>query len=143
LTGLYLSLKVLIKMEKESKDIFFVEVREPEEVRRNILESLKDIVEALQRFEKFKETRKDKIEHINKLGKILKETNKLIPILKNSFPEAKIRAAKISRRKTPKKEKISAGKKKTSEEMTKKPVTELQKLESELSEIEGKLGSLR
>ena len=45
-------------MEKENKDIFFVEVHEPYEVKRIILESLKDIVESLQRFEKFKEIRR-------------------------------------------------------------------------------------
>ena len=37
--------------KKEEKDVFYVEVREPNEVRRNILESLKDIVESLKRFE--------------------------------------------------------------------------------------------
>jgi len=49
-----LSQKVPIRMEKENEDIFFVEVGNPEEVKRNILESLKEIVESLQRFEKFK-----------------------------------------------------------------------------------------
>jgi len=52
-------------MEKENGDIFFVEVHEPSDVKRIILESLKDIVESLQRFEKFKDTRKDKIDNIN------------------------------------------------------------------------------
>jgi len=136
-----LSLKALIKMEKENGNIFFVEVHQPEDVKRNILESLKDIVENLQRFEKFKETRKDKIEHINKLGNIVKEMNKLIPSIKNSLPEAKIRA--ISKRKAPRREKIITREKKAPEEGKRKPVTELQKLESELTEIEGKLQGLR
>jgi|TARA_B100001964_G_C14004241_1_gene496389 uncharacterized protein with von Willebrand factor type A (vWA) domain len=129
-------------MEKESKDLFFVEVRGSKDVRRNILESLKDIVEALQRFEKFKETRKDKIEHINKLDNILKEINKLVPNLKSALPEAKLRAVKVRKHKSPEKKKTSAGKEEKTEAV-KKPVTELQKLESELSEIEGKLQGLR
>jgi len=52
-------------MAKGSDDILFVEVHQSDEVRRNILESLKDLVENLQRFEKFKEQRKEKIEKIN------------------------------------------------------------------------------
>ena len=84
-------------MKKESKELFFVEVREPKEVKRNILESLKGIVENLQRFEKFKETRKAKIEAINKLGASIKEINKLLPSLKNLLPEAKIRAVRASK----------------------------------------------
>ena len=135
-----MSLKALIKMEKESRDIFFAEVKEPEEVRRNILESLKEIVESLQRFEKFKETRKDKLHNINKLGKIVKNTNKLVLDLKKSFPETKIRTMKAIS-KTAEKKKIGIRKKK--EVAERKPLTELQKLESELSEIEGNLESLR
>jgi len=128
-------------MEKENGDIFFVEVHEPSDVKRIILESLKDIVESLQRFEKFKDTRKDKIDNINKLQKIVKEINKLIPRLKNSLPEAKIRVVDTVS-KHPKKRAVKDIKKVAAEE-TKKPTTELQKLEDELSDIEGKLGGLR
>ena len=117
-----------------------MEVREPEEVRRDILESLKEIVESLQRFEKFKDTRKDKIDRINKLRKIVKDTNTLVLNLKKSLPETKIRAVKAIS-KTAEKKKTSYREKKELTE--KKPLTELQKLESELSEIEGKLSSLR
>ena len=129
-------------MEEENKDIFFVEVEGPEEFRRNILESLKDIIESLQRFEKFKETRKDKINHINKLREIVKGTNELVSDLKMSLPETKIRAMKVSKP-TEKKETV-IGKKKIESGVTKvKPMTELQKLESELNEIDSKLESLR
>jgi len=128
-------------MEKESKDIFFVEVHESDLVKRNILESIKEILENLQRFEKFKEIRKEKIENINKLGKVIKEINKIIPNLKNSFPETKIRAVKVNKVKEKKTIRV---KKKTPVEIDKtEPVTELQKLESELSEIESKLQGLR
>jgi len=134
-----LNLKVHIKMEKE--DIFFVEISNPEDVKRNILESLKDIVESLQRFEKFKETRKDKIDKINKLRKTVKEINKLVPSLKQAFPEAKIRAIRaVSKQPIMK---VVKGKKKVSIQETKKPPTELQKLEDELSQIENKLQGLR
>ena len=129
-------------MEKEHKDIFFVEVHKPEEVRRGILESLKEIVENLQRFEKFKELRKKKIARITHLGKIVKELNKIVPNLKNALPEAKIRAIGDGKHKTHGKRKTITGKKDEDAEAKKKPITELQKLESELNEIESKLGSL-
>ena len=131
-------------MEKKSEDILFVGLRDPEDVRRNILESLKEIVESLQRFEKFKETRKDKIDHVNKLGKTIKEIGKLVLDLKNALPEAKIRAVRVSEQEPKEKKKtITRQKAKQAEEAKTKPLTELQKLESELSEIESKLSSLR
>jgi uncharacterized phage infection (PIP) family protein YhgE len=124
----------------KKEDIFFVEVHESEEVRRNVLESLKDIVENLQRFEKFKEIKRKKVENINKLGKIMKDINKIIPKLKTSLPDTKIRSSK----RKDKEPEIKTVVKKTPKEIAKrKPVTELQKLESELGEIEDKLSSLR
>lgn len=129
-------------MEKEIKEILFVEIQKPDELERSILESLKDIVENLQRFEKFKETRKEKIENINKLGKIVKEINKIIPDLKNSLPETNIRV--VSKNKPSGIKKIIKMEKRDPEIVSeKKHVTELQKLESELSEIEDKLRSFR
>ena len=132
-------------MEKKDKDVFFVEVHDSPEVRRNLLESLKEIVENMQRFEKFKETRRDKIEHINKLSKIIKEINKLMPRLKNSLPEVKLRASKSDKPEQPKhiiKKKAEPSKEHIAVEKE-KPISELQKLESELSEIESKLSGLK
>ena len=121
--------------------MFFVEVNQSDEVKRNILESIKEIVENLQRFEKFKETRKEKIEKIEKLGKIMKEINKIVPQLRGALPETKIRTKKVSKGEQ---KKTVAVEEETPREIAKrKPVTELQKLESELSEIENKLRSLR
>ncbi len=130
-------------MEKESKDIFFVEVREPDEVRRNILESLKEIVESLQRFEKFKEIRKEKSGNVDKLKKDVKEINKIILNLKSALPESKLRAMEVSKPVAEKKGKKKKHKKKHKEAEERKPASELEKLESELSAIESKLGSLR
>ena len=129
-------------MVKENENIFFVEIHESDDVKRNILESLKDIVENLQRFEKFKEIRKDKLSNINKLGNIIKEVNKIIPNLKNALPDTKIRAISKSKSMDIKKE-ILKVKRKPEEVASRKPITELQKLESELTDIEGKLRELK
>jgi len=129
-------------MKKESDDILFVEVHQPEEVRRNILESIKDIVENLQRFEKFKDIRKEKIDNINKLGKNVKQINGLMTNLKNSLPKTQIRAMKVASKNVGK-EKPTRVKTKKSGGESKKPASELDTLQSELSEIESKLSSLK
>ena len=104
--------------------------------------SLKDIVESLKRFEKFKEVGKEKIHSVNKLRRDIKELNKLVSNLKNALPESKLREIKI-------KPILSKGKKskkiknKKEEVEVMKPKTELEKLESELGAIEEKLQGLQ
>ena len=132
------------KMERE-EDVLFVEVREPSEVRRNILESLKNIVETLQRFERFKHIRKEKIRSINKLSSDLKGINKMISDLKSAIPETKLREIKIKsilkEEEKPKKKKH--GKRHKEAEEKQKPLTEVDRLESELGAIEEKLRGLQ
>lgn len=142
-----MSLKALIKMEKESKDIFFVEVSGPGEVRRNILESLKDIVETLQRFEKFKQARKEKLHSVSKLSSDLKGINRMLSNLKAAVPETKLREIKIKavlkEEKKEKPKKRGHGKKHKEAEPRQKPLTEVERLESELGAIEEKLRGLQ
>lgn len=133
-------------LKEESEEIFFAEVREPFDVRRNLLESLKDIVENLKRFEQFKTVREEKIENIIKLRTTIKEINKLASNLKASFPQTDLRAIKIEKKKaikmpTRKKKKAKARKEEKIE--TEKPLSELEKLESELNAIESKLSALK
>src|SRR3989338_9734907 len=130
-------------MEKE-ESIFFVEIREPIEVRRNIFGSLKDIVETLHRFEKFKSLRREKIHSLNKLSGDLKSLNKILSDLKGVIKETKIREIKIKsvlkeeKKEKPKKKRNMAQK----EVIEKKPLAEIDRLESELSVIEEKLKGL-
>lgn len=126
--------------------LFFVEVKEPSEVRRNILEILKDIVETLQRFEKFKRIRHEKIENMHKLGHLLKDTNKMLGSLKSKLPQTNLRAVVKEAQGQPKQSKSHHRKKKKGKAAAEKPrqkdATELEKLESQLSAIESKLKSL-
>ncbi|MBI2208325.1 hypothetical protein HYU50_02415 [Candidatus Woesearchaeota archaeon] len=134
-------------MEKESEDILFVGIREPGEVRRNILESLKDIVEVLQRFEKFKHARKEKLYSIGKLSNDLKGINKILSDLKAAIPETKLREIKIKavlkEEKKEKQKKRRHGKRSKDAEGEKRPSTEIERLESELGAIEEKLRGLQ
>ena len=80
--------------EQQKEELFFVQIQEPNEVKRSILESLRDIVESLHRFERFKSARDGKLAIINRLRAQVREINKLISRLKELLPEAKLRGAK-------------------------------------------------
>ena len=125
--------------------MFFVQVKDPNEVRRNILETLRDIVEVLKSFEKFKHTRHQKLEKINHLRVLVKQTNKMLGDLRTKMPQTNLRAVAV--KETPKQAKKvhhKKGKKvKVGEEKApKREMTEVDKLESELNAIESKLKSL-
>ena len=130
-------------MKEQSNELFFVEIRDSNEVRKNILESLKEILEVLHRFEKFKQLRHEKLEHIHKLRILVKSAAKLTADLRNKLPQTSLRGTvakepKVQQKKT-KKAKIA----KTAEEKApKKEKSEVEKLESELSAIESKLKDL-
>jgi len=154
LTGQCLIQKVHGDLMK-GEEVFFVKVKEPSQVRKELLESLKDIVENLHRFEKFKAIREEKLEYLNKLRIDVKELIKLNAKLKSSMPETKLRIAlqkskEVSMKKHRYKKK--ALKKVVKEEdvfnepkapKMEKPKSELDKLQSELSAIESRLGSLK
>lgn len=132
----------MVKKEEDSH-LFFVQVKEPVEVRRNILETLKEIVEVLQRFEKFKQMRHEKLEKINRLRVLLRQTNRMLGDLRGKLPQTNLRAAiarpapahKIHHKKK-KKSKASG------EKAPQKELTQVEKLEAELSAIENKLKNL-
>ena len=144
-----------MKEIKGQEEIFFARVKEPSEIKRSLLESLKDIVENLHRFEKFKSIRQEKVRSIDKLRADIKELIKLNSSLKVAFPETKLRVAIEEKKKQPthhihhKKTKKKHIKKKVEVEAREmkverpKPVSELEKLESELNAIESRLSSLK
>jgi len=135
----------VILLEKE-KDLFFVEVRDPVDVKRNVLESQKEIIEDLQRYENIKVLREKKLEEIDKLRGMLKELLKIISDLKAALPKTMLRETVKIKRKSKAEEKKAEEKKSKEAEQEKearKPMSELEKLEGELSAIEGKLSSLQ
>lgn len=132
------------KLKEQNNELFFVQIKEPTNIRRDILGSLKEILEILQRFEKFKHLRHEKLENIQKLRVLLKNMNKMLGILRLKLPQTNLRATVM---KQAPKQPIKAHHKKkkkgaTEEKAPKKEMTEIEKLEAELSAIEGKLKSL-
>ena len=124
----------------KNEGVFFVGVREPADLRRNILETAKDSIQTLQLFEKFRSIRDEKMKAATKLKSNLREITRLISKLRATLPKANLRV------KLHEHEKIggsSKKKKKTKGMVIEGPAkNELEKLEEELSAIEGKLGSL-
>ncbi len=127
------------EQKKQHGEIFFVEVKEPSEVKRNVLETMKEILELMQQFERFKRLRHEKLLKIQKLRSLVKDTNKIFGVLKSKLPQASFKTM------TPKpvqrhERKPAAKKEKTpKEDAQKKHKTELDRLEAELSAIESKL----
>lgn len=137
----------MVKMKEQNNELFFVQIKEPNEIRRNILETLKGIVEVLQRFEKFKHIRHEKLEKIQKLRGLVKDANKMLGSLKLKLPQTNLRVT-VVREAPSHAEKVHHKKKKkgksakSEEKAPRKELTEVEKLESELSAIESKLKSL-
>ncbi len=130
-------------VKEQSNGLFFVQVKEPNEVRRNILETLKGIVEVLKRFEKFKHIRHEKLEKINHLRVLLKQANKMLGDLRSKLPQTNLRATVAREAPKPKVHHKKKKRAKSAEEKApKRETTELDKLESELNAIESKLKSL-
>lgn len=131
----------MVKNVKENNnELFFVEIREPDEVRRHILETLKEVLELLQKFESFKHLRHEKMERIQKLRILMRDANKLMGVLKAKLPQTSLKGV-IPKQHAPKQKKAEAKKKEAPEKVPKKERTELDKLQSELNAIESKLKS--
>lgn len=135
-------------MKEQGSELLFVQVREPGEVRKNILETLRGIVEVLKRFEKFRHIRHEKLDRINKLRSQLKEANKLLGNLKSKLPQTSLKAVvvkeepKHSAKPHRKKAKAKVVVEEKAEKMPRKEMTETDKLEAQLNAIESKLKEL-
>lgn len=128
------------KDDQQQQDLFFVQVTNKAEIRRSILESLRDILHTLEKFNKFKHLREKKLKKIEELRTLVRETNKATLDLKNLLPDAhvKIPSAKKKReKKAP--SKLASG---ASQEPQQKKKSELDSLEHELAAIEKKLEKL-
>jgi len=146
--------KAAIVVEKKENDIFFVGIKDPVEIRRSILESLKGTVEDLQRFERFRAIREEKAGAVIVLKSQVRELVRMTNKLRAEIPKSDLRvklgaehaAIEAEKQKAVKKEKKAKKvEAKPVEEVRAKPkeLSELEKLEAELSSIEAKLGKMQ
>jgi len=147
---------------KKQEDVFFVGLKEPSQLRRTVLETSKEAVHTLQQYERFKEVRIEKTKEILRLKGIFKELDNLITKLKVKLPKTSLRVkaakeeeeAKIiidegnNIEEEIKEHRAKGGRKKlrnVKNALVKKPakrLSEVEKLEAELNDIEEKLGNI-
>ena len=125
----------------------FVKIDDPAQFRRSLLESSRDMVHALQRYEHIKELRIKKIEAVSELRNIMKDASSLLNKLRSNMPNIDIKSAPTPRKKEarPQLQLTKKEKKETAKEPEKKKDDtrkELVNLEKELGDIEKKLNSL-
>lgn len=128
-----------------SSESFFVRIGEPEELRREILESSKMMIHILQSQKKVEIIREEKAKKIVEFRKLIKEINLVISKLKQRLPKTKLRA--LSKEEQMEVYKKSHGPGKVNKKATKKEEPKAQKsevdiLQSQLNDIESKLKSL-
>jgi|TARA_B100001971_G_C18162587_1_gene522272 vacuolar-type H+-ATPase subunit I/STV1 len=129
-------------MKKVEEEPIFVGIRNPADVRRNLLEASKGVIGSLQKYERLKSTRGNKVVIVNKLKGDIKEISKLIYQLRTGLPTIKFKSE--PKKAEPKIEPVIVKPKKAKKkvEAPKRHRTELDRLETELGEIEGKLNSI-
>ena len=125
-------------MAKKQESLLFVGITNKDELRRDVLECSRDVLESLRDYEKFKSTKDEKQKLIHTFKEDIKEITKLMNKLKASIPKVKGTDIKRPERKAVK----TVEETKFVRVEKPKEKTELERLESELDDIEGKLNSL-
>lgn len=142
LTDHCLSQKVYNYLEMNNLELdnnFFIGIRDPLSVRKEILKCSKDLLIILKKYEYSRELREKKIEIFSMLKKKAREISFLNNKLKKMLPTKGIRAlASYEKKLTSNKQNEEPS------EISRKPrrLTELEKLEYEINSVERKLNSL-
>ena len=105
-------------IKKPQKEEYFVEIKDPNEVRRHVLEALKDILEVMHQFEKLRQIRHKKLEAVQKLRASMRAANRMMGDLKSMLPQTSMKPAAVAEE--PKKPKHHAKKKVPHEEKPQK-----------------------
>ncbi|MBD3203322.1 hypothetical protein GF327_03450 [Candidatus Woesearchaeota archaeon] len=113
---------------KEQNQDFFVGVDNPMDIRRNLLESSRELIQTLQSYEKIKKIRELKIKRIKQLRTVGKELDMLFSKLKDTLPKTHLRAKVVE----PAKTKIKK----------KKGINTLDNLEVQLKDIEREISRI-
>lgn len=138
---------------------FYVRIKEPANVRRNLLGCSKDIIFILKNYDRIDDLREEKLKHITELAKIIRQIKKLNSHLSSKIPIDKIKSDEttVDKKKTIKHAKKQDSKKlpkdKKHARLLKEKIgkvnsakksgnKEIQELENELSDIENKLSKM-
>lgn len=116
--------------KEEGPELYFVQLTENSKIRRNILESLKQILEFSHSYEKLKVLAHQKLDHSNRLKQSIREINKMVFDLRQKLPQANVRLETEKQKESIKPTPIQ------------KTNTELDRLSGELRAVEEKLRRL-
>ena len=123
-----------------SNDLF-AGIREPIEIRRNILESSKDVIESLKKFQRFESLRNARHKEAAHLRQTVVDLNRLLSRLRAKLPKAKLKLEAVREVLKPKKIEAPLPQEQNTD-APKKQASEVDRLQSELDEIEAKLNEL-
>jgi hypothetical protein len=114
-----------------SDESYFIQIADPSEVRRNLLESSKHILRCMQSYEHVMQVREKRIHKAQELRNLLRETGILLARFKQRFPKEKLaNLPRLEQKETP-------------SPFSKAPAsTEIEALERELSHIEQRLSRI-
>lgn len=114
-------------------ELFFVGIRDPVELRKELLTSSKNLIDSLKRYEAYKDIKEEKLQKITELKRTFDEIMILNKKLRNHMPKTPLRAPITRTEKTTKAQKAGP---------TKFGKTKIDVLEQELAKIEERLGGL-
>lgn len=123
-------------MKAHDKD-FFVGIYDPLDVRRNLLESSKELIKSLDGSEKLHQIRQQKLRKYKEMKAVMEELNLLIEKLKKRLPKSHLRKAtqkRVRKIKLPHLDSAATGAKFSAE---------LEKLEKELRSVEKTVSSFK
>ena len=119
--------------KKEKEEGIFVGVKDPLRVRKDILESSREVLESLKAYESFKQVREEKRMLFEQLRSDARGISLLFGRLRGELPQLKVPAPKVEKAKA--QSQPNQGNQAPATEKT-KPATEVERLEQELAQLE-------
>lgn len=116
------------------EELFFVGIKDPIELRKELLTSSKNLIDSLKRYEAFKDIKEEKLRHILELKRVFDELLVLNKKLRNKLPRIPIKVPPVEREMS--EERMFKGK------PVKMSKSKIDVLEQELAKIEERLGTL-
>jgi len=123
------------------EELFFVGIRDPVELRKELLTSSKNLIDSLRRYEAFKDLKEEKLQHIIELKRVFDELLVLNRKLRNHLPRIPVKVPTALKEM----QQMREGPKTTSKasaKTVKMARNKIDVLEEELAKIEERLGSL-
>lgn len=144
------------QIEKEGGPKYMVQISDPKMLRKDLLESLREVIIFMQGYEKFRKIQEEKVALFIDLKASVKDLNSLIDHkLRKYFPKGKLKPITETRFSEPEKVEVVSMEKPRQKNMPQKdfepetveeesrPKNDLAELETQLNDIESQLRNIR